>query len=111
MNKLEQDELVRMDIKARFFRGLGDSLRLAILEHLVKVGEASVGELCEALGVKQPRLSNHLACLRDCYLVQARQEGVQVFYSVKDERVKALLRDADRVLADTHERVYKCTRI
>lgn len=50
---------------ARFFRVLGDPTRLRILE-LLHRGERSVGELVAAVGQPQPRVSTHLACLRQC---------------------------------------------
>src|SRR5262249_49492592 len=52
------------DLVAKYFRGLGDSSRLRILELLQSEGELSVGALVERLGLPQPQLSNHLACLR-----------------------------------------------
>ena len=52
------------DLVAKYFRGLGDPIRLRILELLRYEGELSVGELVEKLGLPQPKVSNHLACLR-----------------------------------------------
>ena len=52
------------DLVAKYFRGLGDPIRLRILELLRSEGELSVGELVGRLGLAQPKVSNHLACLR-----------------------------------------------
>jgi ArsR family transcriptional regulator len=49
---------------AKYFRGLGDPIRLRILELLRTDGELSVGELVRRLDLPQPQVSNHLACLR-----------------------------------------------
>ncbi len=57
---------VETDLVAKYFRGLGDPIRLQILELLRDEGELSVGELVERLGEQQPTVSNHLACLRWC---------------------------------------------
>ena len=46
---------------AKYFRGLGDPIRLRILELLRAEGELSVGELVTRLGLPQPQVSNHLA--------------------------------------------------
>src|SRR5207245_4457556 len=56
----------RSDLVAKYFRGLGDPTRVRILELLRDEGELSVGELVERLGQPQPKVSNHLACLRWC---------------------------------------------
>src|SRR6266571_2416251 len=56
----------RSDLVAKYFRGLGDPTRVRILELLRDDGELSVGELVARLGQPQPKVSNHLACLRWC---------------------------------------------
>jgi DNA-binding transcriptional ArsR family regulator len=63
------------DLVAKYFRGLGDPIRLRILELLQSEGELTVGALVRRLGLPQPRVSNHLACLRWCGFVEARREG------------------------------------
>ncbi len=65
------EQVDHLDLLAKWFRGLDDPVRLAILEEL-RGRELSVDELCEALGMKQPRISNHLACLRWCRFVATR---------------------------------------
>jgi ArsR family transcriptional regulator, cadmium/lead-responsive transcriptional repressor len=52
------------ELVAKYFRGLGDPIRLRILELLRTDGELSVGELVRRLDLPQPQVSNHLACLR-----------------------------------------------
>lgn len=78
------------EIDARFFHGLSDPTRLALLELLLD-GEKHVSELVAALGVPQSRVSNHLACLRHCGYVVPRREGKYLYYRVADPRVHTLL--------------------
>src|SRR5262249_14490831 len=78
------------DLVAKYFRGLGDPTRLRILELLRSEGELSVGALVERLGLPQPHVSNHLACLRWCGFVEARREGRLVFNRIADRRVEAM---------------------
>jgi ArsR family transcriptional regulator, cadmium/lead-responsive transcriptional repressor len=99
------------DLVAKYFRGLGDPIRLRILELLRSEGELSVGELVGLLGVPQPKVSNHLACLRWCGFVAARREGRAVFNRIADERVEAMLELAQSLLADNAEHVAACCRI
>jgi DNA-binding transcriptional ArsR family regulator len=54
-------------------------------------------------------VSNHLACLRDCGLVTAEQQGRFVYYELSDKRVGQLLTLADELLADVAKGVYECT--
>lgn len=96
---------------AKYFRGLGDPIRLRILELLQGEGELSVGELVRRLALPQPKVSNHLACLRWCGFVEARREGRTVFNRVADPRVAAILELAQSLLADNAEHVAACRRI
>jgi ArsR family transcriptional regulator, cadmium/lead-responsive transcriptional repressor len=99
------------DLVAKYFRGLGDPIRLRILELLQSEGELSVGALVERLGLPQPQVSNHLACLRWCGFVERRREGRTVYNRIADARVEAMLELAQSLLADNAEHVAACCRI
>ena len=99
------------DLVAKYFRGLGDPTRLRILELLGGEGELSVGELVDRLALPQPKVSNHLACLRWCGFVEARREGRTVYNRIADPRVATMLELAQSLLADNAEHVAACCRI
>ena len=99
------------DLVAKYFRGLGDPSRLRVLELLRDEGELSVGELVERLALPQPKVSNHLACLRWCGFVQTRREHRTVYYRLADERVGAIVDLGHALLADNAEHVAACRRI
>jgi ArsR family transcriptional regulator, cadmium/lead-responsive transcriptional repressor len=89
------------------FRSLGDATRLAIVLRLTR-GEARVVDLCRGLGLAQSTVSKHLACLRDCGLVDYRAEGRQSFYSLSHPELLDLLRSAETLLARTGDAVALC---
>jgi DNA-binding transcriptional ArsR family regulator len=99
------------DLVAKYFRGLGDPIRLRILELLRSEGELSVGELARRLGLPQPKVSNHLACLRWCGFIEARRQGRTVYNHIADQRVEAMLELAESLLSDNAEHVAACCRI
>ena len=99
------------ELVGKYFRALGDPTRVRILELLGERGELSVTGLVERLNQPQPKVSNHLACLRWCGFVQTRREHPSVYYSVADERVTELLALARALLADNAEHVAACRRI
>lgn len=101
----------RSDLVAKYFRGLGDPSRLRILELLRSEGELSVGQLVERLRLPQPKVSNHLACLRWCGYIEARREGRIVYNRIADSRVAGLLDLAESLLADNAEHVAACCRV
>lgn len=95
---------------ARFFRVLSDPTRLSILELLLEQSR-TVSELVAALGAPQSRVSNHLACLRWCELVDAERAGRQVTYRIRERRIRPLI-DAARAMASEHcDHLASCTRI
>lgn len=102
---------VETDLVAKYFRALGDPTRLRILELLRDAGELSVGELVTGLGVSQPKVSNHLACLRWCGFVETRREHRVVYYRIADGRVVDLLALGRALLAENEEHVVACCRI
>jgi ArsR family transcriptional regulator, cadmium/lead-responsive transcriptional repressor len=89
------------------FRGLADPSRLAILLELRK-GERRVVDLAAIVGLAQPTVSGHLACLRDCGLVTWRPVGRQSYYRLAVSELEALLRAAEQVLARTGDAVVLC---
>jgi DNA-binding transcriptional ArsR family regulator len=105
------DTLLPADLVAKYFRGLGDPIRLRILELLRDGDELTVGELVTRLGLPQPKVSNHLACLRWCGFVEARRDGRAVYNRIADERVVAMLDLGHALLADNAEHVAACCRI
>jgi DNA-binding transcriptional ArsR family regulator len=80
---------------------------LAIVRRLAD-GEARVVDLTRALGLAQSTVSKHVACLRDCGLVDFRVEGRQSFYSLTRPELIDLLRSAELLLAETGSAVALC---
>lgn len=68
-----------------FFRALSDPTRLRSLVLLEREGELCVCELTYALQTSQPKISRHLAYLRDAGLVADRRDGVWVHYRLRPE--------------------------
>lgn len=89
------------------FRSLADPTRLAIVRRLA-AGEARVVDLTRELQLAQSTVSAHLACLRDCGLVEYRAHGRQSFYSLKRPEIITLLGAAEDLLAATGQAVLLC---
>lgn len=99
------------ELVAKYFRALGDPTRVRILELLGDHRELSVGDLVARLAVSQPKVSNHLACLRWCGFVVARREHPTVRYRIADDRVVRLLALGRSLLGDNAEHVAACRRV
>lgn len=78
-----------IELVAARFRTLGEPIRIQLLQALQK-GERNVTDLVAAVGSTQPNVSKHLRILQDAGLVERRQEGNSVYYSIADPTVFAL---------------------
>lgn len=88
-----------LEASAALFRAFGDPSRLAILVHL-HLGPHRVTDLVAHLGLAQSTVSKHLACLRDCGVVESRPQGrASLFSLVPGVPVDELLRAAGTVTA------------
>jgi DNA-binding transcriptional ArsR family regulator len=99
------------ELLAKYFRVLADRSRLRILEALEAEGELSVGELVEHLGLPQPSVSNHLACLRWCGFVAIRREHRTVYNRIADPKVSRVIALARELLARNAEHVAACRTV
>ena len=69
---------------------LGNEDRLLLLCQLSQ-GECCVSELEEALGIRQPTLSQQLAVLRNENMVATRREGKNIYYRISQPDVLRVL--------------------
>lgn len=70
---------------SQFFKCLSDDTRLRCITLLHKEGKLCVCELTTALQLSQPKISRHLASLRQYGLLQDSREGQWVYYQINPE--------------------------
>jgi ArsR family transcriptional regulator, arsenate/arsenite/antimonite-responsive transcriptional repressor len=78
-----------------FFMALADKTRLRLL-NLMRDGEICVCFFTEVLEESQPKVSRHLAYLRNAGLVEARRDGKWMHYKIiepKNEIASNILRE------------------
>ncbi|MFH8257588.1 ArsR/SmtB family transcription factor [Streptomyces roseolus] len=101
-----------IEVLARFGRALADPVRCRMLLE-IRDAPSYPSELADRLGISRTRLSNHLACLRDCGLVVAVPEGRRTRYELADARLGHALDDlrsavitvaADRTCTEAEEK-------
>jgi ArsR family transcriptional regulator len=91
------------------FAAFADQTRLRILG-LLCLRELCVCDLCQVLGEIQPKVSRHLATLRDAGFVCVRRQGKWKFYRLTEQPsplqarllacVESCLREVDVLAAD-----------
>lgn len=92
---------------AALFRSLGDVTRLTILRRLAH-GDARVGELVEQVGLAQSTVSKHLACLKECGLVDSEPVGRASVFRLSQPALINLLASAEAVLGSAGQAVALC---
>lgn len=99
---------VDLSAAVALFRSLADPTRLAIVHELAATGERRIVDLTRQLGLAQSTVSTHVACLRDCGLVEGRAVGRQVLYRLVRPELLAVLGAAEGLLAATGNAVSLC---
>jgi len=69
----------------QFFKALGDLTRLRMLMLLSREGELCVCELTHALDEIQPKISRHLALLRELGVLLDRRQGQWIYYRLNPD--------------------------
>jgi len=72
-----------------FFKLLSDKTRLRILDMLHKQ-DYCVHEIAQALDMSQSAISHQLKTLRDANIVEDRKVGKHIFYTLIDNKLKAI---------------------
>lgn len=73
------------------FKVLSSDTRLRLLHALTRKDELCVSDLCDALAMKPQAISNHLRQLEARGMVEARKDGLKVFYRILDPCVISVL--------------------
>ena len=63
---------------------LSQKNRLQIVCFLSKHGEKCVCKICEELNIKQNLASHHLNLLKNIWLIRARRDGKNIYYSIDE---------------------------
>ena len=75
---------------AEVFKLFGDKTRIRILSALSE-GEMCVCCICEILGMSLSAVSHQLSVLKSARLIKSRREGKQMYYSLDDAHIGAIL--------------------
>jgi ArsR family transcriptional regulator len=83
----------RTQALAALFGALADPTRVRMIAALEQT-ELCVGDLAATVGLSDSATSHHLRLLRTLGLVRTRREGRTIYYSLDDEHVRTLYRQA-----------------
>lgn len=69
------------------FKSMSDEIRLRILKILQNKKELCVCQITQALDISQTRASRNLGILKDAGFVNARREGLWIYYSINKKNI------------------------
>jgi len=75
-----------IELVAQRFRVLGEPMRIKLLDRL-RDGDATVGELRDAVGASQQNVSKHLGVLLSAGMVSRTKDGNHARYAISDPAV------------------------
>ncbi len=81
----------------QFLHGLADRTRLRIIKSLME-HEKTVSQLVNELNGSQANISAHLKTLKAIGVLQSRQQGKYVFYSLRDDSICEFLQYLEEML-------------
>jgi len=98
------------DPRVEIFEAFSHFRRIMILE-LLKEGEKCASDLIPPLGIDQSAVSRHLAILRKAGLITSTKRGVNVYFSIADERVLKVLELVTGIARDKNVKILEKLKI
>ena len=90
---LEELSISDLTAAADLLRAVANPVRMAMLLRIAHEPKC-VHELLDDLGISQPLASQHLRILRGAHLVTGTRRGKEIAYTIADEHVAHIVRDA-----------------
>ena len=78
-----------MKLRRDIFQAISDPTRRAILV-LLTSQTMTAGAIAENFDVARPTISKHIQILNECDLVKANQQGREIYYQIKIEKMKEI---------------------
>lgn len=76
-----------MKLRRDIFQAIADPTRRAILV-LLTTQAMTAGAIANNFNVARPTVSKHLQILHECELVEANQQGREIYYQLKIDKMK-----------------------
>ena len=76
---------------AEILKAIAHPVRLCIVRRLWREGSCNVTAMQGCLDMPQSTVSQHLGKLRQAGIIEGEHRGLEVFYSLKDERIRRIM--------------------
>jgi len=89
---------------------LSDGNRVNIIALMQREKELCVCEICDTLQLSQPLVSRHLKQMREAHLVQTKQSGKWIIYSLNENKTLNYLLDTIQEDISALSKIISCAR-
>ena len=77
---------------AELLKTIAHPVRICIIRGLLEKGECNVTYMQTCLGTPQSTVSQHIQKLKAAGIIEGRRNGLEIYYSVKNEKVADLIK-------------------
>lgn len=85
------NDFLKLTELSEMLKALAHPIRLCIVKGLLESGGCNVSHMQTCLAIPQSTVSQHLQKLRSAGIIQGHRSGLEITYTVCDERVKGML--------------------
>lgn len=78
-----------MKLRRDPFQAIADPTRRAILM-LLAAQTMTAGAIASQFDVARPTISKHMSILNECELIESNQQGREIFYQIKADKMKEI---------------------
>lgn len=89
---MQKDVITTYGEAAELLKALAHPVRLCIVNGLLTKKECNVAFMQECLDLPQSTVSQHLQKLRSAGIVEAKRNGLEVYYTIANDRIRQLVR-------------------
>lgn len=75
---------------AEFLKILAHPVRLCMIKGLLEKGECNVTHMQQCIHAPQSTVSQHLQKLRAAHMIEARREGLEVYYRIAEDHLEVV---------------------
>jgi DNA-binding transcriptional ArsR family regulator len=86
----------------RILKALANKRRLAIIRHLMKKREDTVGNIAEGIGLSLKATSKHLSILLAANIVDKEQRSLEMWYTLSSRR-HVIVRFTSKYISNSRE--------
>lgn len=89
-NNMQGDYSKYNDI-AEILKIIAHPVRICIIKGLLENGECNVSHMQSCMDIPQSTVSQHLQKLRAAGIIEGRRNGLEIYYSIADERIRNII--------------------